>query len=117
MLEERRAEAERRIQEIDAEIEPQIREHHELAECVALIDQAQSKGRRRSRAGGSTGTRAPRGSNKPKILEALRSKSEGMTAGEIAEATGISANAVYRYLRDLTEEGAVRKDGTQYTVA
>src|SRR5215218_4493485 len=51
--------------------------------------------------------RAPRGQNKAKVLEAL--KSGPMTAGEIAKATGIASGTVSTLLTKLAKTGEVVK--------
>jgi len=55
----------------------------------------------------STPARAPRGQNKAKVLEAL--KSGPMTAGEIAKATGITSGTVSTLLTKLAKTGEVVK--------
>jgi predicted Rossmann fold nucleotide-binding protein DprA/Smf involved in DNA uptake len=52
-------------------------------------------------------TRAPRGQNKAKVLEAL--KGGPMTATEIAKGTGISTGTVSTLLTKLTKTGEVAK--------
>jgi predicted Rossmann fold nucleotide-binding protein DprA/Smf involved in DNA uptake len=51
--------------------------------------------------------RAPRGQNKAKVLEAL--KSGPMTAGELAKATGIASGTVSTLLTKLAKTGEVVK--------
>jgi predicted Rossmann fold nucleotide-binding protein DprA/Smf involved in DNA uptake len=55
----------------------------------------------------SAPARAPRGQNKEKVLEAL--KSGPMTAGEIAKATGIASGTVSTLLTKLAKTGEVVK--------
>jgi predicted Rossmann fold nucleotide-binding protein DprA/Smf involved in DNA uptake len=55
----------------------------------------------------ATPARAPRGQNKAKVLEAL--KSGPMTAGELAKATGIASGTVSTLLTKLAKTGEVVK--------
>ena len=60
-----------------------------------------------AREGATAPARAPRGQNKAKVLEAL--KSGPMTAGEIANATGIASGTVSTLLTKLAKTGDVVK--------
>jgi predicted Rossmann fold nucleotide-binding protein DprA/Smf involved in DNA uptake len=57
--------------------------------------------------GASASSRAPRGQNKAKVLEAL--KSGPMTASEIAKVTGIATGTVSTLLTKLAKSGEVAK--------
>ncbi len=59
-------------------------------------------------------SRAPRGENKAKVLEAL--KAGPMTAGEIAEVTGIAAGTVSTMLNKMAKSGELAKAERGYTL-
>jgi CRP-like cAMP-binding protein len=62
----------------------------------------------RARARTSAPSRAPRGENKAKVLEALKG-GKPMTASEIAKATGIATGTVGTLLTKLSKSGEVVK--------
>lgn len=74
-----------------------------LAELNAVIRAIE----RQQGAGATKGSRTPRGHNRDKILAVIANGPR--TTREIAEATGIGRGSVDRTLKQLEQEGAVRK--------
>jgi predicted Rossmann fold nucleotide-binding protein DprA/Smf involved in DNA uptake len=118
-----------RIKQIEGELARHERLSDELARLRDALGRLEGAGRarvsraRRSRPpasraaepdrpacapkGTSASSRAPRGQNKAKVLEAL--KSGPMTASEIAKVTGIATGTVSTLLTKLAKSGEVAK--------
>jgi CRP-like cAMP-binding protein len=117
------------------QIEDQLRQHQKLADelerlrdaLARLEGEARSRVRRPRRptaaaepatqgakAASSSATRAPRGQNKAKVLEAL--KNGPMTAAEVAKVTGIATGTVSTMLTKMARSGELTKADRGYTL-
>jgi CRP-like cAMP-binding protein len=116
------------------QIEDQLRQHQKLTDELErlrdalgrLEGEARSRVRRPRRptasADGATpgakaassATRAPRGQNKAKVLEAL--KDGPMTAAEVAKVTGIATGTVSTMLTKMAKSGELTKADRGYTL-
>jgi DNA-binding transcriptional ArsR family regulator len=97
----------RRLQEL----EPAVTEHAVLERALAAILSSSTTARpaRARRRGARPGTpRAPRGANQTSILRAVRKKP--LTAGEIANATGIKPTTVSPTLAALVKNGKLTRN-------
>ena len=107
---------ENRLKEIDEQLRPLTelqRERDKLREALGALREgeprqssprARKPAARRSRAG----KRAPRGSNLTAITDFVAANA-GATAGEIAEATGISRGVVYSATSRLSSSGKLER--------
>jgi Winged helix-turn-helix DNA-binding len=108
---------ENRLKEIDKQLQPLTelqRERDKLKEALGALSggeprrssprRARKPGGRRSR----SGKRAARGSNLAAITDFVSSNA-GATAGEIAEATGISRGVVYSATSRLSSSGKLER--------
>jgi hypothetical protein len=102
---------------MEAELE-EVRPAHEaflrLEQILSNFDQITSdKPARRS---GGSGSRAPRGSRSSEFLQIVKDAGDdGVTVAEAADKMdGINPNYLYRIAKDLTDEGALRKDDKRY---
>jgi DNA-binding transcriptional ArsR family regulator len=107
------------------ELEPLVREYEELMRVAAemgIEPRADGRGRRsgsptrRPRKPAKPQSEAPRGASpgelSDRVLAAVRSE-PGMTLGEYAEVLGVSQSALYRPVRELTNDGAIVKRARQ----
>jgi DNA-binding transcriptional ArsR family regulator len=107
------------------ELEPLVREYEELLKVAAdmgIEPRADGRGRRSASPGrGARKTAKPQaevaraaqpGELSDRVLAAVRSK-PGKTLGEYAEVLGVSQSALYRPVRELTNEGAIVKRARQ----
>src|SRR4051812_2622635 len=69
---------------------------------------AASKPRTRAASGKPAPTRAPRGANRAAVLAVVRER-PGVTASELAAASGVTGGTLYALLRRLTEQGELAK--------
>jgi CRP-like cAMP-binding protein len=117
------------------QIEDQLRQHQKLNDELDRLRDAlsrlegearsrvrRSRGRTASTDGATPGaataasqaTRAPRGQNKAKVLEAL--KKGPMTAAEVAKVTGIRTGTVSTMLTKMAKSGELAKADRGYTL-
>jgi DNA-binding transcriptional ArsR family regulator len=107
------------------ELEPLVREYEELVKVAAdmgIEPQADGRGRRsasqarRPRKTGKARSAATRAASadelSDRVLAAVRSE-PGKTLGEYADVLGVSQSALYRPVRELTNEGAIAKRARQ----
>src|SRR3954467_9537810 len=69
---------------------------------------AASKPRTRAASGKPARARAPRGANRTAVLAVVRER-PGVTASELAAASGVTGGTLYALLRRLTEQGELAK--------
>lgn len=101
---------------MEAELE-EVRPAHEaflrLEQILSNFDQITSDKPARKGTGGS---RAPRGSRSSEFLQIVKDSGDaGVTVADAADKMdGINPNYLYRIAKDLTDEGAIRKDEKRY---
>jgi MarR family len=106
---------ERRLKEIEEQLKPfeeLERERARLRQALGALrgeDLRNSAARGPGRGGGRGRKRAARGSNLTAILDHVAA-TPGATAGEIADATGISRGVVYSATSRLAAAGRLRRE-------